>query len=108
MKQRGAREVHPLPEALAALRAIRNLTSTARSGELFLGDQKVDELAVTDWALANLPLQVTELRSALLIRLLEVQPYDSAVVNYHTFPKLRIIDWNHSLDAIPIRSLKRF
>jgi GTPase SAR1 family protein len=105
LKQRGAREVHPLPEALAALQAIRNLISTARSGELFLGDQKVDELAVTDWALANLPLQVTELHSDLLIRLPEVQPHDSAAVNYHTFPKLRIIDWNHALDAIPIRSL---
>jgi hypothetical protein len=103
LKQRGAREVHPLPEALAALQAIRNLTSTARSGELFLGDQKVDELAVTDWALANLPPQVTELRSALT----ENQPEPPAVVNYHTFPKMRIIEWNHALDAIPIRSLKR-
>jgi len=70
LKERGAREVHPLAEALAALQAIRNLTSTARSGELFLGDEKVDEPAVTNWALDNLPPQVTELRSALT----ETQP----------------------------------
>lgn len=65
LKQRGARQVHPLPEALAALQAIRNLTSSARSGELFRGDEKVDEQEVTDWALANLAPQVAELRSAL-------------------------------------------
>jgi len=61
LKRRGAKEVHPLPEALAALQAIRNL----RSDELFFGDKMVGDQAVTDWALDKLPLQVKELRNAL-------------------------------------------
>ncbi len=65
LKQKGAREIHPLPEALAALQAIRTLVATARSGELFNGDEQVTEQAVTDWALANLPRQVEELRDSL-------------------------------------------
>jgi hypothetical protein len=65
LKQKGAREIHPLPEALAALQAIRTLVATARSGELFNGDDQVSEQAVADWALANLPPQVEELRDAL-------------------------------------------
>jgi hypothetical protein len=64
LKRRGAKEVHPLPEALAALQAIRDLAATARSG-LFFGDEPVDEQSVTDWALLNLPPQVKELRDAL-------------------------------------------
>jgi hypothetical protein len=66
LKQQGAREVHPLPEALAALQAIRTMVDTARSNELFNGDEQVNEETVTGWALANLPLQVEELRDALL------------------------------------------
>ena len=65
LKERGAREVHPLPEALAVLQAIRNLAATARSGELFWGDQIVSEPEVTDWALSHLPQPVEELRTAL-------------------------------------------
>ena len=63
LKQKGAKEIHPLPEALAALHAIRSLVATARSGELSNGDEQVSEQAVTGWALANLPLQVEELRN---------------------------------------------
>jgi hypothetical protein len=65
LRQKGALEIHPLPEALAALQAIRTLIATARSGELFNGDEQVSEQAVTEWALANLPPQVEELRDAL-------------------------------------------
>jgi hypothetical protein len=65
LKKRGAAEVHPLPEALAALLAIRNLVATARSGELFLGDEAVNEQTVTDWALAHLAPQVEALRDTL-------------------------------------------
>jgi hypothetical protein len=32
LKSRGAQQIHPLPEALAALQAIRNLTASARAG----------------------------------------------------------------------------
>jgi hypothetical protein len=66
LKQKGAREVHPLPEALAALQAIRSLVATARSGELFNGGELVGEQTITAWALANLPPQVEALRDALI------------------------------------------
>ncbi len=74
LRHKGAREIHPLPEALAALQAIRNLIATARSGELLNGDELVDEEAVTAWALANLPPQVEQLRDALMER--EPEPED--------------------------------
>jgi len=68
LKQRGAREIDPLPEALAALQALRVLVATARSQELFNGDELVSEDAVTQWALANLPQQVEDFRDALAER----------------------------------------
>jgi hypothetical protein len=66
LEQRGAKQIHPLPEALAALQVIRNLTATARSGELFLGEEPISEQAVTDWALAHLPPEVQALRTELM------------------------------------------
>lgn len=61
LKARGAKQIHPLPEALAALQAIRNLTSTARAGELSLDGETIDEVAATTWALANLQPQLEAL-----------------------------------------------
>ena len=65
LEQRGAKQIHPLPEAIAALQAIRNLTATARSGELFLDDEPIGEQAVSDWALAHLSPEVQALRTEL-------------------------------------------
>jgi hypothetical protein len=65
LKARGAKQIHPLPEALAALQAIRNLTATARAGELSLDGETIDEADATKWALANLQPQLERLRDEL-------------------------------------------
>lgn len=66
LKQRGAQQSYPLPEALAALHAIRNLTTSARSGELTLDGRQITEPETTEWALANLAPQLEQLRSELV------------------------------------------
>lgn len=68
LKQRGAQQVHPHPEAMAALQAIRNLTSAARSGELNLDGELVNEADATQWALNNLPPQLEALRDELMVK----------------------------------------
>lgn len=68
LKNRGAQQIHPLPEALAALQAIRDLIATARSGELTNDGERVDEADTTKWALANLPPQLEALRDELTIK----------------------------------------
>jgi hypothetical protein len=68
LKQRGAKIVHPLPEALAALHAIRNLIATAVSGELNLQGNQIAERRATEWLLANLSPQVEQLREELIER----------------------------------------
>jgi hypothetical protein len=68
LKTRGAVQLHPLPEALAALRAIRNLTATARAGELNLDGKVITEDEATKWALANLPRQLETLREELTVK----------------------------------------
>ena len=81
LKQRGAREINPLPEALAVLQAIRNISATARSGEFFFGAEPVSEEEVTDWALASLPPQVEELRAALTRRRSSPPPSQDRVLS---------------------------
>jgi hypothetical protein len=66
LKRRGAQQSYPLPEALAALYAIRNLTTSARSGELTLDGRQITEPETTEWALANLAPQVEQLRGELV------------------------------------------
>jgi hypothetical protein len=65
LKSRGAKEVLPLPEALAALQAIRDMIASARSGDLRQDGKTFSESEVTDWALSNLPPQLEQLRDAL-------------------------------------------
>ena len=66
LKQRGARQSYPLPEALAALHAIRNLTTSARSGELTFDGRQITEPETTEWLLANLTPQLEQLRAELV------------------------------------------
>ena len=61
LKAKGARQVHPTAEAMAVLLAIRNLTTTARAGDLSHAGETVSEQEVTNWILANLPRQVETL-----------------------------------------------
>jgi hypothetical protein len=68
LKQRGARQIYPLPEALAALHAIRNLTTTALSGELSFEGGQITEREATQWALANLAPQVEQFKADLVGR----------------------------------------
>jgi hypothetical protein len=65
LKARGATQVHPLPEALAALQAIRKLTATARAGDLSHDGETVAEDEATKWAAANLAPQLKALRDEL-------------------------------------------
>jgi hypothetical protein len=66
LKQRGAQQIYPLPEALAALHAIRNLTTSALSGELTFNGRQIAGQEATEWVLANLPPQVEQLKADLL------------------------------------------
>jgi len=66
IKSRGGQEVNPLPEALAALQAIHNMITAARSGDLTQDGEEIGEAEVTQWALANLPPQVENLRADLV------------------------------------------
>jgi hypothetical protein len=68
LSSRGAQEVHPLTEALAALQAIHNMITAARSGDLTQDGQGIGEQEVTQWALANLPPQLEKLRDELIDR----------------------------------------
>jgi hypothetical protein len=68
LKRRGARQIHPLPEAIAALMAIRDLKVSARSGELNLEGETVSEAETTAWVLKNLPPQLETLRDELIIK----------------------------------------
>jgi len=61
IKARGAKEIHPLPEALAALQAIHNMIAMARSGDLRQDGQGIGEAEVMQWSLANLPPQLEQL-----------------------------------------------
>jgi hypothetical protein len=75
IKSRGAQEVHPLPEALAALQAIHNMITSARSGDFTQDGQPIGEQEVTQWALSNLPPQLERLRDDLIGR----EPPDPAL-----------------------------
>jgi hypothetical protein len=68
IKSRGGQEVHPLPEALAALQAIHNMITSARSGDLTQDGQGIGEQEVTLWSLSNLPPQLEKLRDDLIGR----------------------------------------
>lgn len=65
LKSRGAQQIDPLPEALAALQAIRNLTAAAKAGDLSLYGDSIGEDEASEWALRNLPPQVAALRTEL-------------------------------------------
>ena len=65
LKERGAQEIYALPEALAALQAIRNMTAAASAGDLVQDGDVISQEEVTKWALANLPPQVEKLRDEL-------------------------------------------
>jgi hypothetical protein len=65
LKTRGAQIVYPLPEALAALQAIRDLVALARAGDLTHDGDDVREAEFTQWAEANLPPQLRKLRDDL-------------------------------------------
>ncbi len=65
LKQRGAVQIHPLPEAVAALQAIRNLAASARAGDVSLEGESISDGEVTQWALANLPPELERLRDDL-------------------------------------------
>jgi hypothetical protein len=75
IRGRGAQEVHPLPEALAALQAIHNMITAARSGDLTQDGQGIGEQEVTQWSLANLPPQLENFRADLIGR----EPPDPAL-----------------------------
>jgi len=68
LKGRGAQQIQPLPEALAALHAIRKLTTSARDGSLTLDGERVDETQVGEWILDNLEPALDQLRDELLIK----------------------------------------
>ena len=65
LRDRGAEEVFVLPEALAALQAIRNMSAAASAGDLAQDGEPIHPEEVTEWALANLPPQVEKLRDDL-------------------------------------------
>ena len=65
LRERGAQEIHALPEALAALQAIRNMTASASAGDLVQDGEAISQEEVTSWALANLPPQLEKLRDDL-------------------------------------------
>jgi hypothetical protein len=75
IKTRGGQEVHPLPEAIAALQAIHNMIAAARSGDLNQDGQGIGEAEMTQWALSNLPPQLEKLRDDLMGR----EPADPAL-----------------------------
>jgi hypothetical protein len=81
LRERGANEVLPLPEALAALQAIRDMIASARAGDLRQDGEMISDPNVTEWALSNIPAQVEQLREA-LSSLPSAGPADS------TLPKL--------------------
>jgi hypothetical protein len=68
IRSRGGQEIHPLPEALAALQAIHNMITSARSGDLTQNGAGVSEGEVSDWAMRNLPPQLEKLREDLMGR----------------------------------------
>jgi hypothetical protein len=68
LKRAGAAEVFVLPEALAALQAIRNMTAAASAGDLAQDGEAISADEVTAWALANLPPQVEKLRDDLFLK----------------------------------------
>jgi len=65
LKTRGAQVVYPLPEAIAALQAIRDLLAPARAGDLTHDGEDVREPEFAQWAEAHLPPQLRKLRDDL-------------------------------------------
>jgi AAA ATPase domain len=65
LKSKGAAEIFVLPEAVAALQAIRNMTAAASAGDLSQDGNAITAHEVTAWALANLPAQLEKLRDDL-------------------------------------------
>jgi hypothetical protein len=57
----GARLVHPAPEALAALEALRVLLSEAKAGDLASGGEPIGPATVEEWLASNLPLSLAGL-----------------------------------------------
>lgn len=55
LTSRGARLVHPAPEALAALEALRVLLSEAKAGDLASGGEPISPATVEAWLASNLP-----------------------------------------------------
>lgn len=101
LKQRGAQQSYPLPEALVALHAIRNLTTSARSGELTLDGRQVIEPEATEWALANLAPQLEQLRAELVQKADEdlVLPALSALIT-----KKKVIDADVAARELSLRA----
>jgi len=65
LKGMGAAEVFVLPEALAALQAIRNMMAAASAGDLAQDGEPVSAEEVSAWALKNLAPQLEKLRDDL-------------------------------------------
>ena len=61
LQSAGARLVHPRPEALAALDAMRRLLAEATSGDLTHQGESVTGQTVAGWLAANLPPEVSAL-----------------------------------------------
>jgi hypothetical protein len=61
LKRLGAREVHAVPEAVAALQAIHDMVASARSGDLAQDGEAIPESEVTAWARWNMPNSVTRI-----------------------------------------------
>jgi hypothetical protein len=61
LSSRGARIIHPAPEALAALEALRVLLSEAKAGDLASDGEPIGPATVEEWLASNLPLSLAGL-----------------------------------------------
>jgi hypothetical protein len=109
LKRRGAQQIHPMPEAVAALRAIQNLTANARAGELTLNGKNLPENEVTKWALENLPPQLESLRDELVAQTVEdpVKGKLLALLNQHKLMKAEAAGRELSLSVEEVASCVR-
>jgi len=76
LTSRGARLVHPAPEALAALEALRILLSEAKAGDLASGGEPIAPATVEDWLASNLPLSLAGLIHDLSLEVSSPQDID--------------------------------
>ncbi len=100
IEQAGGRLVRVEAEALAALDAMRQLLTTATSGDLSLDGETIEARTVREWLASNLPPEVEKLAAALLGETAAPAPQPDADALIELIAKRKVVSLAEAAQAI--------